>query len=474
MSDGNPHDLPEHFGAETEPAEAQGPVDFPFDPPDQRETPWPGTVLLIFLLAHMPAAILMKRVHILSEIHFVIAVLLGLRWAFLGDIGRVAYLGAYIAGSDVLWRMTSGSRIIYESGKYGLSLVFLAAIVRSRSLRPPLIPLLYFLLLLPSIVVVLQNPDVARVRKDVSFNLSGPLALAVACWFYSGIRMSRDELLKVFWVALAPIVGISSIAFFWTVTSTNVVFNGESNLIASGGFGPNQVSALLGVGALLAFLCFILKGHKVFIRFLLLGFGLLFASQSALTFSRTGLLAAGCSALASGVSLCRETRARARLVLAAAVVSLVGYYAVVPFLDAFTEGGLTRRFSEKTTSGRGVLAEKDVEVFMSNLPLGVGPGGSKLFHEMQGDSHYATHSEVTRMLAEHGVLGVLALGMIVRMTLVSYFGARSPFDRGVRAALLSWALLIMTTNALRYAMPSLLFGLCCASFEADEDEDECV
>src|SRR3954470_24884632 len=81
-----------------------------------RESPRRWTVGLTLLFAHVPIAILMKQVPTLATIHALLVVILGLFWGAKGQIERVAYLGAYIAGSDVLWRMC-GAQVFWEMGK---------------------------------------------------------------------------------------------------------------------------------------------------------------------------------------------------------------------------------------------------------------------------------------------------------------------------------------------------------------------
>ena len=66
-------------------------------------------------------------------------------------------------------------------------------------------------------------------------------------------------------------------------------FGRQSNVEASGGFGANQVSALLGMGCIAAFLCLLEGKGRWQLKLLFIGLMLEFAVQSALTFSRAGI-----------------------------------------------------------------------------------------------------------------------------------------------------------------------------------------
>jgi len=122
---------------------------------------------------------------------------------------------------------------------------------------------------------------------------------------------------------------------------------------------------------------------------------------------------------------------------------------------------------ERSTTGRDVLIRKDLEVFLDNPLLGLGPGGSKVSHEFGVHTMVASHSEVTRLLADHGCLGLAALLLLGMMAFLSYRRSQNNPERTVKLALLSWCLLVMASNAMRYVAPSFLFGLCSAVLSSD-------
>jgi hypothetical protein len=120
---------------------------------------------------------------------------------------------------------------------------------------------------------------------------------------------------RIFLALICPIVSIASIALFGILANTALSFNNSSNFATSGGYGPNQVSAILGLGALAAFLWIFDKSVSRWLKITLLTTALFLITQSALTFSRGGLYAAGASAILASLYLIRDRRLRAQFAL---------------------------------------------------------------------------------------------------------------------------------------------------------------
>lgn len=409
----------------------------------------------VLIALHVPLALLMRRSPTISTIHALATILFGLRCAAMGNLDRVAYLGAYIAGAEVLWRMTD-ARIFWETGKYASSLIFLVALAGMRGRRLPVLPLLYFGLLLPSTVMVLGEYDPGEFRDQVSFYMSGPFSLMVAACFYANLGLSRSELTRIFLTLLAPIVGISTIAIFGIATAESITFGTESNFATSGGFGPNQVSTLLGIGSLSALLCVLIEEKRRTFRWVALVMTIALATQSALTFSRTGLYLVGLGSLATILSMTTNPTILLRSLLAVVLILAAAYFLIIPALDDFTGGAITARFTEKNTSHRGEFMMDDVELWMKYPIMGVGPGGSRIAH---GTMNAASHSEASRHLVEHGLFGLAALLLLGIMGLRNCARSETILTRGVRVALVVGCLLLVASNGVRVFVPGFMFGL---------------
>lgn len=153
----------------------------------------------------------------------------------------------------------------------------------------------------------------------------------------------------------------------------------------------------------------------------------------------------------------------------------VGWFALIPRLDSFTEGALEERFSD-TTTGRTDLAVNDVEIFGDNILFGVGPGMTKYQRlgydvcQLRNDDcvdEASSHTEFTRSLSEHGLVGVVALGFLVAITLQAF--RRQGPDRVLAVTLLLWAMAQMAYANLRVVAVPLAFALAFVRVGDDPD-----
>jgi hypothetical protein len=93
--------------------------------------------------------------------------------------------------------------------------------------------------------------------------------------------------------------------------------------------------------------------------------------------------------------------------------------------------------------------------------LGVGPGVGTYLRQQRliGIIRGPSHTEYTRLLAEHGVFGILAMFCLFALALRAIRGAPDLASRGISAAMIIWALLFMSIYATRLAAPAFVFGL---------------
>jgi O-antigen ligase len=414
--------------------------------------------LIVFFAAHVPLALLMREYRDVATLHAVATLVIGLWWAVSRSRpDRAIYVCAYITGAEVLWRMV-GAQVFWEFGKYAVAAILIIAILRGRRLQPPISILTYFLLLLPSAGLVLADNSLAAARQDISFNLSGPFALMISAWFFSRLKLSGEVVLRLFAALIGPLVGIASLTIFATLTARSIKFVNESNLATSGGFGPNQVSAALGLGALLCFVALLQgsgsKSVRLFLGLLLIAF----AAQSALTFSRGGLFMAFASAMLTSLFIIRNPRARVRLLVLGLLLFLVGSYVVLPKLEAFTRGNLITRFQNTSSTRRNVIAGDDLKTWEQNPILGVGPGQAKYRHE-SFRRVVAAHTEFSRLLAEHGSFGFAALVLLLFAASRTITRANAGSERVVKVMVISWSFLFMLGDAMRLVAPAFFVGI---------------
>ena len=221
-----------------------------------------------FFVIHVPLAFLMAVDQRIATLHAVVTIAVAVWLAvFSKTLERVAYAGAYITGAEVLWRMTYAESF-WETGKYAVAMIFLIAMLRNWRGRSVILPILYFLLLLPSVLLTVQSREFSEIRSFLSSDMSGPFALMVASCFFSQFSLSKESLLRMFLALMGPIIGVASVALIWIRNVESLVFTNDSNVFASGGFGPNQVSAILGLGALAGFLVLLDRGVSIKLKLL--------------------------------------------------------------------------------------------------------------------------------------------------------------------------------------------------------------
>jgi hypothetical protein len=280
----------------------------------------------------------------------------------------------------------------------------------------------------------------------------------VCVLFFSNLRISLERLQRALLALIAPVIGIASITALTTLTVSTIRFSEQSNKITSGGFGPNQVSAILGLGALVGMFILLDSRAGWALKVLVFSAMILLGAQSAMTFSRGGLyMAAGGAALAS-LYLIRDPRSRLRMIVVICTTLVVANYAVLPFLDSFTGGALSSRFMDTTSTGRDQIIMLDLRMWSESPIFGVGPGMGMLYRAEEF-KWVAAHTEYSRLVGEHGAFGAAAMLLIVVMAVRGVRRSRTIVGKAVAAAMIGWSLLFMSIDAMRLVAPAFAFGL---------------
>lgn len=411
-------------------------------------------------MAHAALGIAMKKVPLLATVHAVVTLLVAMVLVFSSkSSGRVVTAVCYIAGSEVLWRM-AGASVFWEFGKYAVCTVLFVRLLRHRPSRPNWLAVAYFALLLPSVLLtVLGSSSASWLRQALSFNLSGPFSLALCAFCFYGLRVTPSEALDSLLAIVAPLAGVASACLFGLANlGAGYEFGNESNFDASGGFGPNQVSSVLGLGILAAFLwaqsCRRLSSRWWLAVALLLWF----AGQAALTFSRSGVwMGLLTIVIASAFTVTSPRKFWSSV--AGAVVALGLFYLLFQALDNYTGGKLGQRYSQKGFSRREDIARGDLTLAMHHPILGVGPGMAKAQRARELGIGGAPHTEMTRLLCEHGASGLLALTALGTMALLVFRRITTAFEKSWTVSLLAYTLLFMMVSGMRLAVPAVTMGL---------------
>ncbi|MES1211837.1 MAG: O-antigen ligase family protein, partial [Acidobacteriota bacterium] len=342
----------------------------------------------------------------------------------------------------------TGTGLFWELGKYGVAFILLLLFARLPNRRTTnWTGLLYLGLLAPSAALTIQALGVQLARDAISFNLSGPFCLAVTVLFFSSIRADSIDLETTVFALLAPTVGVLAICAFSTVTASSIYFYSESNYVTSGGFGPNQVSAVLGLGALLSLLLAFQRA-KPWMRWTFFGLTGAFLVQGVLTFSRGGVLNAAICIATLCVHMVRQPKIRATVLGILVVFIFVGATIIFPRLNEWTGGALQERYASTTGGMRATIVEEEVEIWEDHPVMGVGPGMSKYFRSGMTGYEVASHTEFTRLMAEHGSLGLLALLVLLGIAGNAYLQAPTVLEKAWVSSLSGWAFIEMSHSAM--------------------------
>lgn len=379
----------------------------------------------------------------------------------------VLLAAAYITGVEVFLRMTKAF-VFYETGKYAVMFFVLLGILYLGFKRNAISYIVYILLLLPGVLVSLDAISYdANFRTTVLFNLSGPLCLSFAAIFCYGRTISLKNFLKVLDFIVYPLISTVVYITLYTPDIQEVVTGTASNAALSGGYGPNQVATILGLGMFILFSRLLIPYKNIIVQWCMMFLMIVMTYRALLTFSRGGVLISLIISVVFIVIIYISSSIKSKAKITVKVLSLLGIALMVWSYTLVQTGGLIGnryanedalgREKEDITTGRVDLLAVEIDAFKENPIFGIGIGQGKFqFREEMGIIS-ASHNEISRMLSEHGLLGILALLILLIAPMVTKMKGRKniyfyPF-------LLFWGLTIVTTS-MRIAAPAFIYALC--------------
>ena len=419
------------------------------------------TIRILALFAFQAIlALLIYRSGRFSTIHALATLAVG-AWLLLTtkEPDKLFYWMGYVAGAELVWRATNAN-VFWETGKYAVIVVGLLGFLKGAGkVKPNLSLVPYFLLMVPGILLM-PSFD----REAIAFALAGPLAMAVVSVFASRVTLKTEQIKIFLLVTLASVLILSVLALAGIINAEKIDFTAGSNLATSANTGPNQVSSILALGAFAAFIYAFLERERKFLRFLVLLLGIGLLTQIALTFSRGGLWTLVGALLAGGFFFMRDRKSRRSYMAVTLLSALAFIFLILPRLDQWTSGALNARLQDTEPTGRIEIIESDLEVFKENPLFGIGIGQSIIQHARYFRVANA-HTEYSRMLAEHGMLGLFSLLILMVALAFRFFHKDPPLTKAFMVACITWGLLFMAHSATRLVAPSLLIGISFANFD---------
>lgn len=376
------------------------------------------------------------------------------------------YVAGYVVGAEVFLRMTEGN-FGEQFAKYVvMGSLILGMFYRgfSKSATPYWI---FMFLLLPGVILGTFTLNFeTNIRKAITFNIVGPVCLAISAIYCYRRKIRLSELMGIIYALAFPILTTVVYMYLYTPSIKDVVTNTESNFETSGGFGPNQVSTILGLGIFLFFakIMILSKSRKQqIVDVVILG---VITFRGIVTFSRGGIIAGGIMILLLLIVLFLTTKSTAKskisLFVLVAILLLIGVWT---YSSVQTGGLIDKRYANEDArgrvkksklTGRERLIESELNMFLDNPILGIGVGKNKEYREETTGIQAASHNEMSRMLAEHGMFGVVCLLILMITPIVLYL------DNRQHLFLLSFVVFwLLTINhaAMRLAAPAFVYAL---------------
>ncbi len=298
--------------------------------------------------------------------------------------------------------------------------------------------------------------------KGFFFNSTLFYGLILVTPFFNSLKVSLKETLRIFEIALLPLVVFlgSSINQIQDFQNRNYELGSNSILDK---IPSNQVATFMGLGLFISILplFFDKEKRKKSISYLLPA---AFLFVGLLSFSRGGMVTAiiALVVLMLGNILSGKLNS---LIYGVLAISLL--LPIVLFVNEVTGGSLFLRYQgetqgtlmgskEKTldtyTTGRVSIFLGDWETFLKYPVLGVEVGESRRYREKS--ENQLSHVELSRVLAEHGIVGLLGFLYLVQQA-IKRFRLNSHEKRIKYFQLAVWLIGFLTTfhGATRTIVP---------------------
>lgn len=387
---------------------------------------------------------------------------------------EVSKWSAYFTSLEMIMRTTHGN-ILYESGKYGVILFMILGILLSSTQKRYNIWWIFIMLLLPGLLIT-NHFESAR------FALSGPIALAISAVYFAGRYVCWEDYKKIIKCLIMPVIGLCVVLTLKTPDFSKIVFTANSMYATTGGAGPVHISGILG-GALLLMLIMILINSPLFFnRLVSVGISVYIGLRLLLSFSRAGLFSCIISLF---IVLWQLVKNKYLEIERTKLVGYIGILFIFSFslwhvVNNITGGMAYNRFSGRDTAGnvkadistgRGDLFNQEIQMFLDNPFTGIGAGEVVTVRNVMYSSKQPSHTEYSRLLAEHGFFGLIDLIILIVFP-IFWYKKTNGLSRIFFLANMSYALLILFPSSTRIMFPLFLYGLSFLDFDMESEFTE--
>lgn len=426
------------------------------------------------ILIHIIIGLMIFVVPFLSKIYALLIPLVGILIVIRNQNknNEVLFIAAYLVGVEVFLRMTGGN-FNNEYIKFLVMFFMLLGMFYSNFSISSFGYIFFLFLLIPGILVTTAVDDIdLDIKKALIFNLSGPFCLAIASIYMFKKKLLFSQLQNLLIVMGLPIVSTVMYLFLYNPSVRDVVTGTKSNFETSGGFGPNQVSTILGLGMFIFFTQLVLFSKSKLTMFLNGGLFIFITYRAIVTFSRGGVITGVIMILVLLLLLYyfSNNKGKGAFVLVFALTGIMGA-GIWGYSSMQTRGLIEKRYANQDArgrvkkdrlGGREAIIDTDLKLFFDNPVLGIGAGMGKQLREESTGHASAAHNEISRMLSEHGLFGILGLLILLLTPVVLYFNNKQHLY--FLSFFIFWFLTI-NHAAMRLAAPAFIYALSLLSIQ---------
>ncbi len=256
------------------------------------------------------------------------------------------------------------------------------------------------------------------------------------------------------------------ISSFMYLILRDVLSNTASNRAASGGWGANQVSAILGLGIFIMAVRLFTKSPTTGLKILNAIILMILSFRAIVTFSRGGVLTAVITIAVFLFYYYGRVSSKKKNELISIFVLFIVSITITWFISiSQTNGLINLRYENKDhlgrdkadlSTGRGELFENELEGFIASPFFGIGSSRAKDQRIEVDGQGVTSHSEVSRTLAEHGIFGVVILVILIFKPLA--IRSKNKQNYYFYAFMVFWFLTI-NHMSMRLALPAFIYAL---------------
>jgi O-antigen ligase len=423
---------------------------------------------IFLIVVHILIGIVIFYVPFLSKIYGYL-IIFGGTYMVLRNKNRsheILLAAGYIVGSEVFLRMTDGNPV-YEFSKYGVMMFILIGMYFKGFSKFAMPYWLFLTLMIPGVIVAAYSLDYdTALRKTISFNISGPLCLGLASLYTYNRKVTRKQIDDILLLVGLPIITCTVYLILYTPNIQDVITGTGSNYETSGGFGPNQVSTVLGLGMFVFFARMMFSSPTKLLFVVNLVVALSISYRGLVTFSRGGMITGVLMLLFLAAVSYFKVNQRGRIKMNIMLIFLFIVMSAVWSYSSMQTGGLIEkryanqdaagRVKKSQFTGREQILAGELEFFLQNPIFGIGVGKGMQLRLQSTGNVVLSHNEISRTLAEHGACGILGLLIIFATPLFLYLDNKDHIY--LLCFLLFW-LLTINHAAMRLAAPAFIYCL---------------